>query len=107
MPLVLKLAAKISTVMYEQLHGHFRHRKVNSLVKMVKDGIVTGLKLGEADTLAVPATCVPCIEGKQTCKLIAKEAEEHATEPASRTHTGRGCLFWDPYYDKGQLPLLN
>ena len=93
--------------MCEQLHEHFGHREVNSLVKMVKDGIVTGLKLGEADTLAVPATCVPCIEGKQTCKLIAKEAEEHGTKPASRMHTGRGCLFLDPCHDKGQLPLLN
>ena len=79
--------------MREQLHGYSRHPKVNSLVKMVKDGIVTGLKLGKADNLAVPATCVPCIEGKQTCKLIAKEAEEHATKSASHTHMGRGCLF--------------
>ena len=51
--------------MREQLHEHFGHRKVNSLVKMVKDGIVTGLKLGEVDTLAVPATGVLYIEGSR------------------------------------------
>ena len=93
--------------MRKQLHKHFGHRKVNSLVKMVKDGIVTGLKLGKADTLAIPATCITCIEGKQTCKLIVKEAEEHTTEPTSHTHTGHGCLFLDPCHEKGQLPLLN
>ena len=76
---------KISRADAQTWHRRLGHISVESVLKMMKKGMVKGMEI--TGNTRLPGVCKPCLVGKQTRKPIAKEAEVRATRPLQRIHS--------------------
>jgi len=66
-------------------HHRLGHLNFNTVKRMVDKGLVTGMTFSNRDTPKDP--CEPCLEGKQTCKVICKITMTRAEHMLGRMHT--------------------
>ncbi|THH12525.1 hypothetical protein EW146_g7606 [Bondarzewia mesenterica] len=82
----LTARTKISKADLTIWHRRLGHISVDSVLRMMRKGMVKGMSI-TGDTHRQVGICEPCLEGKQTRKPVAKEAEVRATRPLERIHS--------------------
>ena len=75
----------LSTSSLDLWHRHLGHLNLNAVTCMADKGLMTGMEISERELHVQP--CKPCLEGKQTCKVIHKVTLMHADLMLSRIFT--------------------